>query len=87
LWDAPWHKTHGYPSDYCETYYLDETSCDEFEIVDVNDLHFGIHRAYINCCKQCDESPDYQKWIEDNLISALMECDTIAVLKEGELPW
>jgi hypothetical protein len=87
LWDAPWHKTKGYPSDYRETYYLDETHCDEFEIVDTDDLHFGIHRAYIKCCKQCDESPDYQHWLETNLINQLMEYHSSDEIQSGELLW
>jgi hypothetical protein len=90
-WNAPWHKTNGYPVDYRETYYLDETHCDEFEIVDYNDYNFGIHRAFISAVKRFDGTPNavdnYQSWLEGNLIDALMESDTIHVLRDGELPW
>lgn len=90
-WDAPWHKTKGYPSDYRETYYLDESQCDEFEIVDPNDYNFGIHRAFINSVKRFEGTPhavgDYQEWLESVVIDALMEYDTTDFLKDGELPW
>ena len=91
IWDALLHKTKGYPADYRATYYLDESQCDEFEIVDYNDYNFGIHRAFINSVKRFEGTPNavdnYQEWLEDNLISVLIESDNIDALRDGELPW
>ena len=89
--DLPWHLTGHYPSTYQDTYYLDESQSEEFEIVDEGDYNYLIHMAFIESVKRFAETPNavdnYQEWLEDNLISVLNKFDNLEALTDGSLPW
>jgi hypothetical protein len=89
--DILWHQTNHYPIDYRESYYLDVSQSEEFEIVDECECNYLIHLAFIESVKRFAGTPNavdnYQEWLEDNLISVLNEFDNLEALTDGSLPW